>query len=274
MNLKRKFRKLVFIIGVGFLAFSISLPMAYSATKPFPFEDANNNGVYDSGDRDITDEIKSGIFVTEHSIVIPGGVGGFITSSENGFLLVAGQNITLNNYYLASNSRNAGISLYAEAGTITIGAALKSNGFVSIHAEGDITIGASVYANGDLADIYSAKGNITVQGKAALYGREGLYLEAVAVTAASGSWLKSAMRCIAISGTDDIVIEGNRVDAICADIATQGHLITFRNNLVTVPKADGWVYLGAEGSTVDIRGSKFRNLVLGETLIIEGDLIQ
>jgi hypothetical protein len=271
MKSKRKFRKLVFIIGVGFLALFISFPTAYSAAKPFPCEDVNNNGVCDQGEPDITAQIKSGIFTTENSIVIPEGVGGFTTSSRDGFLLVAGQNITLNNYYFASNY--GGITLYAEAGTINIGAALKAGGFVSIHAEGDITIGASVYANGDLVDIYSAKGNITVEGKPTLYGREGLYLEAVGVTAASGSWLRSAKNCIAVFGTADIVIEGSRLDAMCADIETEGHFLDFCDNLVTVPKAAGWGYLGAKGSTVRITGSKFRNLVLGDTLMIEGDLI-
>lgn len=283
MDLRKKFSNLVFISVTCLLAICASMPIvAFGATKPFPFEDANNNGVYDIGERDITADLETGIFETQNSIVIPAGVKGFRVNGENGIALLAGKNITVNNGYLISTN----ILLYAEEGTITIGdkTALTSAGFVSIDAGQDVAIGsrATIYANGDVANIYSRGGNILVEekttaygGDTTLYGKDSLYLYAergtVTVLAGTRLWSKGY---VTIYGLGDLEIIGSRVDAAGAHISTEGHLIEFCNNKVQVSGKEGWVYFGAAGSTVDITGSKFRNLDPQNLIIEATDIIR
>jgi hypothetical protein len=275
MNSRKRIRNLVLVTILLLLSLSMSLPMAHSANRLFPFEDVNNDGVYTPGkDRDITAELMTGIFETPNSIVIPAGLKGFTINSASGIALLAKKNITVDNYFLTSYKAGTSLYLYAEEGTITIGTTLKAADSIYIYAGGDVVLNpnASLYGQGSMALIESGEGNILVKGKAILYGKEDIHLIADAgqVTVLPGSHIMVPKGYVTVFGTGDLVIDGNRVEAMGVHVVTEGHLIDFCNNLVKVPKVDGWVYLGTGGSTVDISGTIFQGLDPAN-LFIEAD---
>jgi hypothetical protein len=243
-------------------------PLCFATVKPFPFEDVNNNGVYDPGiDKDITVLLMStGSFSTPNSIVIPDGATGIQTSNPNGIALVAGKNITVSNSYLITSGKYAGIYLYTENGTVTIsdGTLLKSAYFVAIDSEKDVIIGsyASIYAKGEAADIASRSGNISLMARAIVYGYNDLYLTAEKgeVTVSINAQLKSPKGFVDISGAADLTINGSRFEALGAHVVTSAHMLEFRDNTVKILSSQGWVYLEAKGSTVDITGTQFQGL--------------
>ncbi len=283
MGSKGKFRKSIFVCSVWWFAICFLLillwpMMSLAASLPFPFEDRNNNGVYDSGiDVNITADLTStGMFETTESIVIPAGAKTIMSSSPNGIALLAGKNIVVNSHLITSRS-GAGIYLYAEEG-ITIGSRtiLKCSGDISIHAGNDIVFGpnTALWAKAGIADIYSVGGNILVGEKVNLYASDSLYLyaEGGEVTVGPGSQLMSKKGFLTIYGAGDLKIDGSDVEATGIHISTASDLVEFCYDDVRVPK-QGWVYLKASGSTVDITGTKFRNLD-ANNLIIDADDIK
>lgn len=282
-GMEAKFGKLILVCSVWsfalcFLSILLWPMMSSAASQPFPFEDRNNNGVYDSGvDVNIAANLAStGMFETTESIVIPPGAKTITSNSPNGIALVAGKNIVVDSHLISSRS-HADINLYAE-GAITVGSGtiLKSYGGISIYAGTNIALGpdASLWAKGGMADIESTGGNILVGENVNLYAWDSLYLyaEGGEVTVNPGSTLTSKTGSHIIHGAGDVKVDGSDAQATSIHISTDSHLVEFCRNDVRVPKR-GWVYIKAGGSVVDITGTKFYNLD-PNNLIIDADQIK
>jgi hypothetical protein len=273
MDSKKRFRNSVLVTILLLLFLSISLPMAHSASKLFPFEDVNNNGIYDPGiDNDISAAIKKyGWFETTESIVFPKAGGGII-GYANGISLLAGKDITLSNYYLTAGA--AGSSIYIDAGgRVTVDTALRGYAGINISGGGDVVVTSNSNLSSPMGMVYveSSGGDVTVNGGARLSGRDNVYLAGVNVTVEPKATINS-LQFATVFSEGDVNITGAEIKGFGLYISTSGHLIEFCDNVVTVAKKAGWVYLSSEGSTVDISGTKFQGLDPAN-LIIEADEI-
>jgi hypothetical protein len=232
---------------------------------PFPCEDANNNGLCDSGEKDITLELMNGGFQTRQSIVIPPGVVGL--SNNKGFNLVAGKNIIINSD-LTGLTPATYIQLQA-GGFIHIGTgvAVKSSELIYMGAGGDIVLGpgSSFFSGRYYVIVYAWAGKIQVEDGATISGGQYLYLYGKEV-AVAGAHLKSDLIYAVALGTGDMAIKDSTLQGgWMAYIYSQGRLIDFRNNRVEMSgyngKGEAYVYLWAIGadSTLDMTGTEFTN---------------
>jgi len=250
--------------------FGLLVPLS-SVWGAFPCEDVNNDGVCDPGEKDITAELlDDSYYSTSESIVIPADMKkNLSTKNLDGFVLMAGKNITVN-ASLTASAKGAPIIFQAQDGTINIGnkSTLRAGegGFVDIGAQHDVIIGpgVSVYAKQGTLYVLSWEGDVLLMKGSRLYGEYGVDVTTVGqgeVTVYAGSELNSQRGHLGINSGGNTSINGSRLYAEDTSIRTGANLIDFRNNYIAGPPyTDVWVLLSAAGSTVDIRGSRFRNL--------------
>lgn len=248
--------------------------LAVGAASPFPFEDVNNNGVWDAGvDRDITADLQPNewyvYYATPHSIVIPTGVT-FLRSVQGftGFYLVAGKNITVNSN-ITSAVYGGLVDLQAQGGNAVIGprVILTGRDYVSVYASADIAIGtgASFVSRGGSANLGSVQvraetGDVTV-GSQVKFGT----LRDVFITALDGDVTVAAnLQVDAPQGM--LFVDGRRVTFNGARLRAAGMALTgddlplqFKNNRVTVPRS-GFFLIRNPGSSVDITGTIFSRI--------------
>ena len=252
------------------LASVVTVPagaLAAAAPAPFAFADNNNNGVYDAGDQDITEQLSAGHFMTGQSVVLPDKMKQIKTKHEFGITLFAGKNIYVGGDLNAAG-HVTGLSITSETGHITVGssARLKGNSGVTIMAlAGDLTIGAGASISGTHGregTVYLyAEGHLVVGTKAQLNGPYSIDLvsnggtvtvwESVNFAAGGGK--------LDIQALGDITVNDCKIKASETSVSTMGHFISFRNNRVSSPR-DGWLDLFAAGSTIDVTGSDWKNI--------------
>ncbi len=277
-NVKGRIR----IYALWFMATCFALlapsPLLSFAWSGFPCEDVNNNGVCDPGEPDITASLLSdGSFSTSESIVIPLGVKGLTTPQGVDLSLIAEKSITLNSNLVAKNA-----SIYILAGgTITVGdkTALRAGAdFVMLDALGDIVLRpqasvlAEQYVYGSVY-LHSQEGNLLLMHKSRLAGKDSVDLQAVGITVNQGSTLNT--KSLSIHAAEDVIINGSFLKVgEWLWVETWGHLIDFRNNRVQVIPHQSSVDLVAEGSTVDISGTVFKNLDPNDLTIQATNVIQ
>jgi hypothetical protein len=256
------------------------------AAGPFPFEDVNNNGVWDAGvDRDITDALQPNEWVvyyaTPHSIVIPAGVT-FLKSFEKftGFYLVAGTNITVN------SSMNAAVyagmvDLQALGGDVVIGPGVILTGrdYVSVYASRDVVVGAGASfkssggsANLGTVNVRANTGDIALGDKVKVTTLRDVFITALAgdVTVAPGLQLNASQGAFDVDGRR-VMLNGARLRAADMSISGGGVPLEFKNNRVTVPQS-GAFHIHNPGSSVDITGTilpKIQSIVIQAAQIID-----
>lgn len=243
--------------------------LAAGAAGPFPFEDVNNNGVWDPGvDRDITARLTPGewyvSFTTPHSIVIPAGVG-FLKCVEKftGFYLVAGKNITVNSSM--NSAVYAGmVDLQAKGGNVTIGPGVILTGrdYLSVQAAGDITVGvgASFVSRGGSANLgtmtmHAQSGDITLGNKVKFSTLRDIFVTALAgdITAGPGLSVGAPQGLLFINGRRTSV-NGAQLRAGSISVDGDSLPIEFKNNRVQIPR-DGYLHITNLGSTIDLTGT-------------------
>ena len=197
--------------GLAALVILALLPSLASAA-PVPFEDVNNNGVYDAGDRDLTVEFASASsdavgFVTPHSVVIPAGVTVRV-GRESGIYITAGRNIIVGGSLTTSSYSS--VHLEALGGDITLGPRAVVNGVSSVHltaGNGTVTVGpgARVMALG----ASSNAGIVQIAGRRVAFGERarvaasdfGIDVFADEITASPGSTLSTPLGYLFIWAT-------------------------------------------------------------------------
>jgi hypothetical protein len=255
-------------------------PLLLSAWSSFPFEDMNNNGVYDAGDRDVTAEIMDdGFFSTSESLVIPAEVGQ-LKSSKGGFVLLAGKNLTVNAGL--TTKKIDSIFLQAGGGAVTVGdgAILQAGDMVNIHAGGDVIVGAHAAVKAKkgigLVVLTSQEGSVRLMEGAELSATSSVRIvqsgAAGTVTMLPGSSLNSPDGGTVVSAVGDIAVNNSHLAIGYLRLLTEGHLIDFRDNMVVLPLGGGMVFLRAAGSTIDISGTQFKNLSAGN-LIMDAEIV-
>ncbi|MBZ0168049.1 hypothetical protein MELA_02401 [Candidatus Methylomirabilis lanthanidiphila] len=267
--------RLGLVVGcLGILALS---PFPSSAWGGFACEDVNNNGVCDPGvDNDITTALTTdGSFSTSESIVIPTGVSNLVTPQGIDFSLTAGKNITINSNLVA---KTANIYM-AAGGTITIGVktSLRAGSYlVMLDARGDIVLHpqTSVLAEQDgTIYLFSQEGSLLLMDKSKLGAKDVVHLQGKGVTVRPGSLFKT--ESMSVYAEEDMSINGSVLNiGTWLWVETWGHLLDFKNNRVQVTPHESSVYLTAEGSTVNISGTKFKNLDPDDLIIQATDVIQ
>jgi len=241
-----------------------------SAAGPFPFEDVNNNGVFDPGvDRDLTEVLTPDewyvYYSTPHSIVIPEGVT-FLKSVAKftGYYLVAGKNITVKSSI--NSAIYAGmVDLQALGGNVTIGPRVTFNGrdYVSVFAGGSVTVGdgAAFVANGGSANMGSINvrantGDIALGNGVKVVGLRDVFLTAVNgdVTVGTGLQLDAPIGQLLIDG-DRVTVNGAKLRASDMSITGGGAPLEFKGNRVMLPR-EGDLHITNPKSTVDVTGTK------------------
>jgi hypothetical protein len=239
------------------------------AAGPFPFEDVNNNGVWDPGvDRDITAKLTPGewyvSFTTAHSIVIPAGVG-FLKAVERftGFYLVAGKNITVN------SSMNAAVyagmvDLRARGGNVVIGPGVVLTGrdYLNVYAAGDVTVGAGASfssrggsANLGTMSMTAQTGDIHLGSKVKFSTLRDISITALAgdITAEPGLSVTASQGLLFVDGRRTSV-NGAGLRAAYITVDGDGQPLEFKNNRVQIPRG-GYLHITNSGSSIDLTGT-------------------
>jgi hypothetical protein len=235
----------------------------------FPFEDVNNNGVWDAGvDRDITSQLTPSewtvSYSTPHSIVIPSGVT-FLRSVERftGFYLVAGKNITVNSSI--NSAVYAGmVDLQARGGDVAIGPGVILTGrdYLSVYASGGIAVGggASFVSRGGSANLGTVNlraqtGAIDLGTKVKFSTLRDIFIMAIGgdVTIAPGLRLTAPQGLLFVNGRQ-VALNGAQLQAANMTVAGDSMSLAFTNNRLAIPRY-GSLDISNPGSTVDLRGT-------------------
>ena len=242
--------------------------LAAVTQKTFPFEDVNNNGIWDEGvDRDITSELLPNdwyiYFKTPNSIVIPAGIK-FLRSKGDftGYTLEAGKNLTINSS-INSVVYGGTVDLRAD-GNITIGPKVTLNGrdYVTVYADGNINLGdgSSLASRGGSANfgsitVRSEAGNISFGKKVRITPLNELFVMAMGgdISSAPGLQISSSKDRISFYG-QQISIDGSLLRAEYITIDGSGKPLSVRNSRISVPR-NGLLHISNIGSSIDIRGT-------------------
>jgi hypothetical protein len=250
--------------ALSLLLLVVSPSRAVEAAPPVPFEDVNDNGVFDGNDRDISAVFQTTEFIyftTPHSIVIPAGVP--LTSPEKwaGFYVDAGKSITVNSN-MTSAAYAGLVDLQANGGRLTVGPGVVINGrdYVSLRARGDVVVGAGaslvsrgVSANLGTVHVRTEAGDVIVGARVKFTTLRDVFMTAVAGDIAMGSGL----RMVAPQGM--LFAEADRITLNDAQLRTAGVVlqatgpVEFQNNRLAIPRLG--TFFIATPSTLRMRGS-------------------
>ncbi len=268
------------LLATGLAFFFSFFPPAWG--QPFPFEDCNGNGLFDTGDRDVTDDITDdGIFSTPCDLVIPAEVGKLATESPGGFFLMAA-NMTVNADLYAKKGTSR-IFLRAQEGSTAVGegVTLKAGGLIQLSAKQDVVVGASASLAAPKRGIgsvvlYAEEGDVWVMEGSDLFARNSIRMvtEAGEVHVLPDCYLHTKGSRVTVSSAKDVVINGSKLKTENLHVHTQGHLIDFQDNYVDLPKDGGLVVLSAAGSTVNLSGTQFENLDEGSLVVVADTIIE
>jgi hypothetical protein len=225
----------------------LSASRVVEAASPVPFEDVNDNGVFDGNDKDISAVFQTTEFIyfrTPHSIVIPAGAP--LTSPEKwaGFYLDAGKSITVNSN-MTSAAYAGLVDLRAMGGRLTIGPGVVINGrdYVSLQARGDVVLGAGaslvsrgVSANLGTAHVRSEAGDVSVGASVKFNTLRDVFMTAVAgdITFGSGFRMNAAQGALFVDA-DRITLNGAQIRVIGVILQASGP-VEFQNNRLTIAK--------------------------------------
>ena len=255
--------------------------VALAGPAPFAFADNNNNGVFDSGDTDITEDLKNGFVSTTESIVLPDKMKSLTTKSPLGVTLIAGKNVTIGGDLNAA-AAGAGITIVAEQGNITVldSTRLRASEYVYMTAGGDITVGeksnVTAAARSGAVISMNANGNITLLAGVRLQAADAIDLTAStgAITVFAPAQFLALNGGVTFSAGTDVVVNGSRFQASDLAAYAGGHLVDFQDNRVTAPRGGGWVMLYAAGSTINVHGTTWTNLGSGDIMLIAPEVIR
>jgi hypothetical protein len=202
--------------------------LAFAAAAPGAYEDVNDNGVFDAGDKDITAEITAGPeglpgppYITAHSVVVSQPVK--LSGRHANYLIQSAKNISILANVSADGYRN-NVSLDAVAGKVTISPGVKLSAVDTLFINGGagITIGAGASLrsaggghNSGLLTLETGNGDISIGERVTLSARWGVHLGAplgsiivapgLNASATSGSVQFGAGEAISITGTKRLI---------------------------------------------------------------------
>lgn len=248
-----------------FLGLVMLAAWAGEATAAAPFEDVNDNGIFDGADKDISAVFQTTEFIyykTPHSIVIPAGSP--LTSPEKwaGFYLQAGKSITVN-ANITSAAYAGLVDLRAIGGRLTIGPGVVLNGrdYLSLAARGDIVLGAGaslvsrgVSANLGTVQMRTETGDIVVGANVKLTTLRDVFMTAVAGDIAVGPGLRlSAPQGMLFADADRVTINGAQL-RFTGLIVHAADPVELKGNRLMLPKL-GTILVHNPTSTVDLTGT-------------------
>jgi hypothetical protein len=227
----------------------LSASRVVDAAAPVPFEDVNDNGVFDGNDKDISAVFQTTEFIyyrTPHSIVIPAGVP--LTSPEKwaGFFLDAGKSITVNSN-MTSAAYAGLVDLRAMGGRLTIAPGVVINGrdYVSFQARGDVVLGAGssvvsrgVSANLGTVHVRSEAGDVMVGAGVKFNTLRDVFMTAVTGDITVGLGLRvaapqGALYADTVAG--GITLNGAQLRVAGLILQARGP-VEFQNNRLTIPR--------------------------------------
>jgi hypothetical protein len=273
---RRRLVRTTHLFGVWLMAASIGLTLlpgtASAGRRGFPCVDVDGNGACEVGvDTDLTSDLEqNGFVVTSGNIVIPADAQGMTTRSALSLL-------TSGDITIAGQVRADSVVLSA-GGTLRLAdrAAVKGKEYADLSGESGVEIGDAVVSAGNgQVWITSWSGSITVAG-AKIDGDTGIELAAWngGVTVRPGTQLLARHGDVYVYAGGDIVVSDSTLLGQGHLVRTEGSLVDFRGNMVKLVGRDGWVMLAAEGSTIDVTGTRFSNLKPGNLQLDAENVIQ
>lgn len=242
------------VVTSGLLAFTALAPSA--AWAGFPCVDVNGDGACEAGvDTDISREIaENGFYATDGHLVLPSNV-----SVRGDLSLAAGGNITVGGKIKAQS-----VSLSA-GGAITMSekAALKGEDYVDLSSQGPVTIGAGGQVNSGNGTVYvwSWGGGLFLGPDVKVAATYGIDLSAMGGNAeVLESQLAASKGEVSLTAAGDIVLTGTTTKGQWVSVRSDASLIDFREGVVKLKGKDGSVLLYTAGSTVNLSGTKFKNV--------------
>jgi hypothetical protein len=224
--------------------------------KGFACVDVDGDGKCTAGtDQDIGPDIANGFVVTSGDIVIPANAPGIVLSDD--LFVSTDGTITVNGSLKAS-------SLSLDGNQIVLGPAAflqARDSFLQLVGAAGVEIGpkANVQARKGRVTIAAYSGPVTLDNLANVIGDEGVDIYTLGgVMTAAKSRFSSRRGEVSVYASGDVAINGSGANAVHVTVMTSASLLEFRDNLVRIGK-DGMVMLMAEGSTIDVRGTKFPN---------------
>lgn len=232
---------------------------AGSAPPPsFPCIDVNHNGICERGvDTDISDDVKSGFVSASGDVLIPPDGKG-ITLKADLYVFTDGR--------VTMNSRMKASSIMFSAGSVEIGpgATIEAHDSLDISGDSGVVIGARAELRSTNGTVYvsSLNGDVVFGPSARVTAKDGIdvFILGEGLTVHPGGRWRADHGPLSVYSAGDMSVNGSQLEADSTSMFTESHVIEFRNNTVHVSGHGGSVTLMAEGSTIDVRGTRFRNV--------------
>jgi hypothetical protein len=258
------------VLSSLFVAAMLAAPSFVWASSGFPCYDVDGNGRCESGvDVDISQDLVSGNVSVTGDIVIPSDAKPINLKTD--LFIVATGNLTVN-----GKLRAASLTLSADE-NLTIGdrAQLQSKYDMDLSAGGNMSIGLNTLLRSDQGTIYVLcwDGWFAAAEGAKFEAKTGLDINVLlnGVTVDDKSKLQAPKGSLRLYAGGDIVVTGSTLRAQTTMVRTESHLIDLQKSTVGLTEKDGWVYLSAAGSTVNLTGTKFQNV--GQSLYIDAEQV-
>jgi hypothetical protein len=235
-----------------------------AAAAGYPCEDVNDNGVCDPGEPDITNALtENGFFSTSAGIVVPADAR--TITSRGDLSLHAGGSIAVHGKLKA-----VGLTINTD-GTLTLGAnaVLRGGDYLDLYGGQGVGIGPDALAEANYVTIWSGAA-ITLAAGTKVIAKDWLDVYAMHgyIAVDPDVQLMSPGGTVTVWGAGDVGLAGATLKAGTLSVTTEGSMIDFRNNTVRMTGDDGLVALTAFGSTVDLRGTQFKNLSPSNLMIV------
>jgi hypothetical protein len=238
------------------------------------FVDANNNGVFDSGDVDVTETVRAGLPVeTPESIVVREGTSVRVRASS--VTLVAGKAIHVGGALMTTGS----MALRTETGPITLGprSLLTSDAVLQVTAGGDLVVERARVQADDVVMLEALGGRLAVT-YAALNGGTRVDLNGYA---ADGDLVMERVTVQSPRGLVNVHVAGradlHQVTGVArnVNISVGGGLAEITSSTLRVPRG-GMIFITVESpdatpSTLDLTRS--RVLAVGDAVVLTADQI-
>jgi hypothetical protein len=240
------------------------------AASGFPCEDVNGDGQCGDGDRDLSADFASGFVFTSGDIVIPEDMKGMVL--RNDLALFTSGSVAVHGKLQASS-----IQIGAD-GALTVhrGGGLRADDSIDLSITGDVAMGpqASLTVRNGSIHVTSWNGSVHLV-KSKIGGPDGVDVAAYGGSLTiTDSQLSATSGEVRLHGAGDVVVAATTLMGSGHLVRTDSSLVDFRGNHVRVTSRDGWVYIAAAGSTINVKGTKFKNVAPENVFLDAENVVQ
>ena len=270
--MKRTMLTLIPVLFAALLAVPVQAP---AATRAVPFIDMNNNGVFDSGDVDVSAQLNgSGVVTTSESIVVPANSGTHVNRAY-GYTLSAGKNVTILSNLTA---QGATIDVRSETGSIVVGPRVRLlAGAIQLTAQVDVLIGAQAgfSANDSYLMVEAIDGAVVGGDGVQLSGSERVEINTynaggVKLNGATFNAMKGLIN-LHVGGNAELV--GSKLMGADVNVSSDGSLVDMHDGYVRAAPRSGFVFITVDGAGSKLDCSDTRWGVTADNRVLEADTV-